>query len=142
MYDVMQMMRSRRVVCQKCSHVFTIQEGTSSNAHLLHCVRCGRDKQVALNEVNEFYFRYFATMRNSAVTGIRKRKVSNPPLILNEIRDIRKYTFMVEHRAGSCICGASFRFSAKPRCPLCRSSVFQAAQDKLIPVPGPLMPDT
>ena len=44
----MHMMRSRWVVCQKCSHGFTIQEGTSSNAHLLHCARCGREKKVEL----------------------------------------------------------------------------------------------
>jgi uncharacterized paraquat-inducible protein A len=142
MYDVMQMMRSRQVVCLKCSHAFTIHEGTSTNAHLLRCVRCGRDKQVDLTDVNAVYFRYFGTIRNSAVMGIRKQTVSNPPLILNEIRDIRKYTFMVEHMAGSCICGASFRLHAKPRCPVCRSSVFQTAQEKLMPVSSPLMPDT
>jgi uncharacterized paraquat-inducible protein A len=142
MHDVMQMMHSQRVVCQKCSHTFTIHEGTSSKAHLLHCVRCGREKQVDLTEVNEFYFRYFGIIRNSAVVGIRKQTASNPPLIPREIRDVRKYMFMVEHMAGSCICGASFRLYAKPRCPVCRSSVFQTAQEKLNPVYGLLLPDS
>jgi hypothetical protein len=115
------MIRTRQAVCVKCSHTFPLHEETSRRAHLLYCVRCGRDKLMGLAELKEYYYRYLETLINPVSEDVKARSVPVHPLFSHKLLDMRKYTLMVEHLAGSCICGAVFRFSGKPRCPKCRS---------------------
>ncbi len=122
------MMRSRQSVCMKCNHTFTIHEETSEKAHILHCIRCGRDKQILPEDLKDVYHRSLATLLTSPILGIKSLAEPVRPLFSDEKIDTRKYTCMVEHVAGSCICGAVFRFSGKPRCPICRSAVIQMEQ--------------
>ncbi|MCK9579231.1 MAG: hypothetical protein M0Q92_02130 [Methanoregula sp.] len=124
------MIRTHKAVCVKCSHTFTIHEETGNKAHLLHCVRCGRDKRLGIPELKEYYHRYMANLINPAFDDTKKRDISIHPLFRHELLDIRRYVLMVEHIAGSCICGAVFRFSGKPRCPRCRSTVFHTLNRK------------
>jgi len=126
----MLMMRSRPAVCMKCNHTFSINEETSEKVHLLHCVRCGRDKQIKLADLKDVYHRSLAALLTSPILGIKSLAEPVRPLFSDEKIDNRKYAYMVEHLAGSCICGAVFRFSGKPRCPICRSSVIQTVPEK------------
>lgn len=118
-------MRSRQAVCMKCNNTFTINEETSQKAHLLHCIRCGRDKRIGPADLKDIYLRSLASLLTTPMLGIKSLAEPVRPLFSEEMIDNRKYTCMVEHLAGSCICGAVFRFSGKPRCPICRSAVIQ-----------------
>lgn len=124
------MMTTRPAVCMKCSHAFAVHEERSQRAHLLHCVRCGRDKRIVLSDLKDHYHRYIRTLLSPSPAGIQSGKEPVTPLFSDEHLDIRKYTYMVEHLAGSCVCGAVFRFSGKPRCPKCRSTVIRTEQGK------------
>ena len=131
---VMPMMVTRQVVCVKCSTPFTIHEETSRQAHLLHCVRCGRDKRITRADLKACYYRYISTLLTSPLLGMRSLAAPIRPLFSDEQIDTRKYIHMVEHLAGSCICGATFRFSGKPRCPRCRSAIIRTEQEKMPPI--------
>jgi hypothetical protein len=109
----------------KCDHTFTVHEETGHNAHLLYCVSCGRDKRIGQEDLKEVYNRSLATLIVSPLLGIKSLAKSVRPLFSDEPIDCRKYSLMVENLAGSCICGAVFRFSGKPRCPRCRSAVIR-----------------
>jgi Zn ribbon nucleic-acid-binding protein len=124
------MMHTRQAVCIRCDHTFTIHEETGSKAHLLHCVRCGRDKRIRLSDLKEWYHQHLSSLHSPIAPTASSTKETVRPLFADDHIDIRKYQFMVEHLAGSCICGAVFRFSAKPRCPKCRSTVIQTAVAK------------
>ena len=132
------MLRTRQAVCMKCSHTFAVDEETSRKAHLLHCVRCGKAKRMGLAELKEYYYRYFGTLLNRAEENIRKKPESVHPIFSHELLDMRKYVLMVEHQAGSCVCGAVFRFSGKPRCPVCRSTVLRIERTKPSILPAAL----
>lgn len=122
------MTRTRQAVCVRCSQTFPVHEETSRKAHLLPCVRCGRDKRLGITELQEYFHRYHGILTNPAAWDVHKRPSGIRPLIAHELLDMKKYTLMVEHLAGSCICGAVFRFSGKPRCPRCRSTFIRPAQ--------------
>jgi len=128
---VMTMMITRQVACVKCSTPFAIHEETSQYAHLLHCVRCGRDKRITRADLKACYYRYLTTLLTSPALGLRNLAPPIRPLFSDEQIDTRKYIHMVEHLAGSCICGATFRFSGKPRCPQCRSAINRTEQEKM-----------
>jgi hypothetical protein len=122
------MMHTRQAVCMKCDHSFTVHEETSRNAHLLHCVRCGRDKRIGAADLKDVYNRSLATLLIPPTLGIKCLAEPVRSLFSDEAIDCRKYTHMVEHLAGFCICGSVFRFSGKPRCPICRSAVIRTGQ--------------
>ncbi|MDP3565183.1 MAG: hypothetical protein Q8R70_11910 [Methanoregula sp.] len=122
------MMHTRQAVCMKCDHTFTIHKETSGSAHLLHCVRCGRDKLIGAADLKEVYSRSLATLLIPPTFGIKCLAEPVTPLFSSEPIDCRKYTRMVEQLAGLCICGSVFRFSGKPRCPICRSAVIRTVQ--------------
>ena len=126
------MLLTRQVVCVKCDQTFTIHEETSRQAHLLHCVRCGRDKRITRADLKAYYYRYLTTLLTAPALGIRNLAEPIRPLFSDEQIDTRKYIYMVEHLAGSCICGAAFRFSGKPRCPRCRSAIIRTEQENAI----------
>jgi hypothetical protein len=128
-----QAMQTVQVFCLKCNYVFSVHEKkTSRNAHLLHCVRCGRQKQIELVEAEDYFYRCRSARCSHGTEGSKKQSSFNSSLFTRELLDDRRYTFMVEHMAGSCICGAGFRFSAKPRCPRCRSSVLLKDHDRMV----------
>jgi|WetSurMetagenome_2_1015567.scaffolds.fasta_scaffold23727_3 hypothetical protein len=120
------MVRTYRAVCARCDHHFGISEGSDKRSHILHCVRCGRDKRIGLKEIREYYNRYLRTFLTARVP---EKQVpfdeSVRPLLSDNQLNTKKYAFMVEHLAGQCICGAGFRFSGKPRCPRCRSTAIR-----------------
>lgn len=112
-------------VCMKCNHTFTLDEEKSKRTHLLYCVRCGRAKRIMPSDLKDHYLRYLGTLLLSPSAVMQSVKEPVRPLFSGEQLDIRKYAYMVEHLAGSCVCGAVFRFSGKPRCPRCRSAVIR-----------------
>jgi hypothetical protein len=113
----------------KCGHTFTVHQETGCKAHLLHCVSCGRDKRIRQEDLQDLYHRSLATLTISPLLGIKCQAKPVRPLFSDEPIDCRKYKHMVENLAGSCICGAVFRFSGKPRCPGCRSAVIRIEQE-------------
>ena len=119
------MISTRQAVCMKCAHVFTVREEKSRRAHLLYCVRCGRDKRIVSSDLTEHYHRYLSTLLATPSAGPQGAKEPVKPLFSDGQLDIRKYVYMVEHIAGTCVCGSVFRFSAKPRCPRCRSTALR-----------------
>jgi predicted Zn-ribbon and HTH transcriptional regulator len=123
-----------RVTCIKCSFQFEITDAADSCSHLLHCVRCGREKTISFREIIDHYNRYLKSIRAPALIQISR----NTDAMLDQVRtlsqDEKKYTFMVEHLAGVCVCGAMFKLSARPRCPKCRSMTLNKGHSG-IPVP-------
>ena len=119
------MRNSRQAVCVRCNHRFTLEEDTVRKSHLLHCVRCGRSKRIRRADLKDYFRRYLTTLLKTTVPGNKKTVEPVKPLFSHQQIDSRKYIFMVEHLAGSCICGAVFRFSGKMRCPACRSTVIR-----------------
>ncbi|HVN73392.1 MAG TPA: hypothetical protein VMT44_02225 [Methanoregula sp.] len=121
-------MKKFQAICLKCSTRFEVRKGSGGMYHLLHCKRCGREKKVSMKDLPDL-------CRHSLVDYIRtcthpednRNTSENEPGI--PLIDERRYRFMVEHRAGLCVCGSMFKFSGKARCPRCRSSVYQLCKD-------------
>jgi hypothetical protein len=139
------MVRTYEAVCARCDHHFGVCEGSDKRFHILHCVRCGRDKRIRLKDIREYYNRYLITLlRSPAPENPRLADGAVRPLFLEDHLNTRKYMVMVEHLAGLCVCGAGFRFSGKPRCPRCRSTAIRkeaknvSGQPRIQPLPGML----
>ena len=131
------MPRLRQAVCARCDHPFTYQEESGRASHILHCTRCGREKSLGKNEVQALVDRQEKNLQLSRAPGsypVASNKIR--PLVPDGDLDIRKYRQMLEQAAGTCICGAVFRFAAKPRCPVCRSSVYRPAGPAYRGLPG------
>ena len=123
------MLKKFQAVCVKCRTRFDVRQGSSKTYHILHCNRCGREKKVSVNDLPEF-------CRHSLIEYIRactfSSENSSDTIASTAPIDERKYRFMVEHRAGLCVCGSMFKFSGKARCPNCRSSVFRISPDRSV----------
>jgi hypothetical protein len=137
------MVRTYEAVCARCDHHFGVCEGHDRRFHVLHCVRCGRDKRIRLKDIREYYNRYLITrLRSPAPEKQRPADEAVRPQFLDDQLDMKKYMVMVEHLAGLCVCGAGFRFSGKTRCPRCRSTAIRkepknaGKQPLMQPVPG------
>jgi DNA-directed RNA polymerase subunit M/transcription elongation factor TFIIS len=116
--------RMFQAVCGKCSTRFAVRQGNGKKVHLLHCSRCGREKTVNTEDLAEFC----RTSLNGfisclAINPSERKSARKIPAAMTPIDD-RKYTFILEHRAGICVCGAMFKVAGKVRCPKCRSSAF------------------
>ena len=121
----MTMQSPSQAVCVKCNHAFTIEGVADKKSHLLHCVRCGRGKEILPADLTDYYQRYQNLLLNTSEPERKRKTDTIQPLFSHEHLDTRKYIFMVEHLAGYCVCGAVFRFSGKPRCPRCRSTAIR-----------------
>jgi len=107
-----------QAICRKCNTRFSVRQGDGSRVHLLHCVRCGREKAVKIQE--------FAGHCQESIIGFFNTPEENPAVRQEFLPvDARKYTALIEHKAGLCVCGAPFSMIGKPRCPACRSSAFE-----------------
>jgi len=115
------MKRISRVTCIKCNFPFEIVEAEDLCSHLLHCVRCGREKTLGFKEIIDHYNRHLRTIGAPALSPVSRNAGAMQRLIQTLSLDEKKYTFMVEHLAGVCVCGAVYKLSARPRCPKCRS---------------------
>lgn len=109
------------VICQQCAHRFIIRVGGGFFFHLLHCDRCGNEREVPFGEIGEAHFRFIkglpgpyaqATKEHDAFV---KENYPGPPL------DEQAYHAAVEDLVGACKCEGRFRFDALPRCPECTS---------------------
>jgi Zn ribbon nucleic-acid-binding protein len=115
------MNRISRVTCIKCNFQFELIDAADSCSHLLHCVRCGREKTLGFKEIIDHYNRYLKSISAPVLIPVCRNTGSMQNLIQTMSGGKKKYTFMVEHLAGVCVCGAMFKLSARPRCPKCRS---------------------
>jgi Zn ribbon nucleic-acid-binding protein len=121
------MARIRHAACARCSHPYTFHEESGRRSHLLRCVRCGREKQIGIGEVRDLVQRHEKVLTSPLPAGPADADGGIHPLVSPERLDPRRYRQMIEQVAGVCICGAVYRFSARPRCPLCRSTVYRPA---------------
>jgi len=92
--------------CDACGHHFTVNEGGGFMFDLLHCDTCGRTRSVSHDEVTGPY----QASRHSPAAE-------------------QAYYHALEAHAGPCRCGGHFRRSARPRCPQCRSTEYEADPD-------------
>jgi Zn finger protein HypA/HybF involved in hydrogenase expression len=111
--------------CVRCSTLFEVGQAIDQPHHILHCNRCGREKILKIEEFSKF----FSLANNGIISrspspSFDKHSQTRSKAHGTLIND-RKYRFMVEYRAGLCICGSMFKFPGKARCPQCRSSVYQ-----------------
>jgi hypothetical protein len=123
--EVQWMMHTRQAHCVRCNQTFDIQEATGRKTHVLYCVRCGRHKRIAPSALKKYYRCNINSLLTPPSTARHSPRESVRPILSDENLDIRKYMYIVEHLAGSCVCGSFFRFSGKPRCPRCRSAVLR-----------------
>jgi len=100
--------------CIECGCQFTVNYGGGWAFHLLHCEKCGAEKNVPHDELGEFHERYMARWGSVADT------VEDDEESMTD----EQYDAAVEEHAGKCTCGGSFGLRARPRCPDCGSANF------------------
>ena len=111
-------------ICKECGHHFSVDEGGGFFFHLLHCNKCGKDKDVGFDELGVAHLQYLKGLPGpyAVATAEFDRKVkenlSEPAISEAE------YHKIVESTAGKCKCGGQFKMKARPRCPKCRSTKF------------------
>lgn len=114
----------KKVRCARCSTLFAVGHDDDVTHHLLRCRRCGREKVLDCEDISEFFSD--APSDSAWHTGTPPDSATFPEPVKNgALVNERKYRFMVERLAGQCVCGSEFKFSGKPRCPRCRSSVYR-----------------
>jgi len=122
------MIRTWRALCMRCNHTFPVLTETAGNAYIIHCTRCGRVRHINAGELERIKKEHARSM-NGSPQDCSDRSIN------------KKDRFIIENLAGSCICGAAFRFIAKPRCPVCRSTVLRKVP-RQPEISGPVAPAT
>jgi len=134
------MMHTRQAHCVRCNQTFDIQEETGRKAHILYCVRCGRHKRITPLDLRKYYRSNINCLLVPPSTARHRPREPVLPILPDEKIDLRKYMYIVEHLAGSCVCGSFFRFSGKPRCPRCRSTVLRTGSIQELSAIAPCIP--
>ncbi len=119
------MILQEKARCVRCSTLFDIGQDSDSKHHLLRCNRCGREKIVRAKEFVKFFRQIQENFTDSSTLPAYAENLPKMPNTDTPPINDKKYRFMVEYRSGFCVCGSVFKFSGKPRCPRCRSSVYR-----------------
>ena len=113
------------VICNKCDCHFIVSDGGGFFFHLLHCDKCGKEKDISFEEIGEPHLRYLKGLSgpycvaSSDHDKFIRENYPGAPLTRNE------YHRIIEDLAGECDCGGAFKFEAKPRCPECNSTSYK-----------------
>jgi DNA-directed RNA polymerase subunit RPC12/RpoP len=122
----------KKVRCARCSTLFAVGHDDDETHHLLRCRRCGREKALDCEDVTEFFSD--APFSSFWQTGVPSESGKfTEPVKNGAPANERRYRFTVERLAGLCVCGSVFKFSGKPRCPRCRSSVYRFEPESCTP---------
>jgi hypothetical protein len=117
--------REFQAKCNNCGHRFTVRAGGGFFFHLLHCEKCGREKDVSFKELGEDHLRYLKGLGGPycmASSESDKRVRENYP---GDPISEKEYHGRVEESAGVCECGGRYRLDAPPRCTKCKSDDFE-----------------
>ncbi len=109
--------QSYGATCKPCGHTFVVSEGGGIFQELLHCTKCSETADVLHEDVRDAYLGYLKGMNNilPEMDGSDGQSYEGEPITR------RQYRAAVEKKAGKCLCGGRFRYSARPRCPACAS---------------------
>ena len=120
---------SSGVICSKCGEKFTVNVGGGFYFHLLHCNKCGKEKNIGFNELGEIHLRYIKGLGGPYCIASRDQDKKIQESFPGEPLDEKEYHKLVEQFARNCDCGGKFKFSGKPRCPKCYSLKFTLDQN-------------
>ena len=115
--------------CRNCGKETTVNEGGGFFFHLLHCEKCGSEKEVPFDELGDIHLAYLKGLGapdGSASLGHDPETVEDfagAPLSGAE------YHRQVEAFVGQCPCGGAYRFNAPPRCPRCGAADLDIDED-------------
>ncbi len=108
--------------CKKCRHRFEVRIGGGFFFHLLHCTYCGTDKHISFKELGEVHLQYLKGLDVPYCVASANNDEAVRDSYSGRAISEATYERKVQKIAGTCQCGGSFTFRAKPRCPKCRST--------------------
>ena len=114
------------VRCLQCGEEFVVCDGGGFFFHLLHCDRCGKEKEIGFDELGELHLRYIKGLPGPYCIATREHdkaiqeNYEGEPLSEDEYRSAIERSVPRHSR-----CGGRFRFDAPPRCPKCGSTEFE-----------------
>ena len=88
--------------CKNCENTFKANEGGGVFFHLLHCDRCGREINISIELADGLNVQSHLEFKGYDHDQAR-----------------------IEASLEKCICLGTFKFNAKPRCPLCLAEEFE-----------------
>ncbi len=109
------------VDCDDCGQRYTRRIGGGFFFHLLHCDRCGAEKDVSFEDIPEIHAAYLKGSKGPYTVAIAERDAAIRDAYEGEPLTAEEYHAAVEGHSGGCRCGGSFRFDAPARCPRCGS---------------------
>jgi hypothetical protein len=108
--------------CRRCGTKFGARNGGGFWFDLLHCEVCGRDRNVAHEDLGDVHLGYVKglgipyAMTRAAFDRHIQATFPGPSL------DTEAYHTAAEATLEPCECGGHFRYDAPARCPVCRST--------------------
>jgi Zn finger protein HypA/HybF involved in hydrogenase expression len=114
--------------CRKCGKAFKVDNGGGFSFHLVRCNKCGKTKSILFDELGELHLRYLKGLPGPyCIASAEHDKYIRDHAQVEPISET-KYHRGVEAIAGTCKCGGSYRFNARPRCPKCLSTQIDEGQ--------------
>lgn len=104
------------VICKDCGKKSMVSKGGGFTFHLLHCNKCGDEKEISFDELGDIQIRYEKRFN----TEVEKEA---------ETLTEKEYQKLVEQFAGKCKCGGKYKFNAPPRCFHCKSKNIEFDHD-------------
>jgi len=108
--------------CRRCGTEFGVRNGGGFWFDLLHCDRCGQDRNISHEDLGDIHLAFvkglagpYAVSR-SALDRHIQATFTGAPL------DRDAYHAAAEATLEPCACGGRFRYDAPARCPVCRST--------------------
>ena len=111
-----------QAICKMCNNKFHVRDGGGFFFHVLHCDKCGRDKEISFDEIGEPHLHFLKGLKGcySVASSEDDRLVrENYP---GESISEKVYFQVIEKTMGKCSCGGNFKMNAPVRCPKCRST--------------------
>ncbi|MFH1743624.1 MAG: hypothetical protein ABIH23_31860 [bacterium] len=119
--------------CLKCGEEFSVNEGGGFSFHLLHCDRCGKEKDVTFEELGEIHLQYIKGLPGPYCMATSERDRAIQEEYEGEAITEEEYHAEVENIAGVHEeCGGQFRFEAPPRCPKCGSDEIEKSEPTVL----------
>jgi hypothetical protein len=107
-----------------CTKRFPVNDGGGFFFHLLHCDTCGKEKKIGFDQLGESHLRYIKGLGGPWCVASLEADQKVRDTFPGEPLDEKEYHTFVEEFAGTCSCGGTYTFDAKPRCPRCHSSEY------------------
>ena len=107
--------------CKKCDYKFQVKVGGGFYFHVLHCDKCGKDKEISFDEIGEPHLQYLKGLNGSYCVASREDDKLVRENYQGDSISEKEYFKVIEKILGKCGCGGNFKMNAPVRCPKCRS---------------------